>query len=53
MAAPIFGARGECVASISISGPRTRFDDTLDEFARYVRKAGDEISLKLGYRERP
>jgi DNA-binding IclR family transcriptional regulator len=53
VAAPIFGARGECVASISISGPRTRFDDTLDEFGRYVRKAGDEISLKLGYREHP
>ena len=52
VAAPIFDARGECVASISISGPCTRFDDALDEFARNVRKASDEISLKLGYRER-
>ena len=50
VAAPIFDARGECVASISISGPRTRFDDTLEEFAKHVRKASDEISLKLGYR---
>ena len=53
VAAPIFDARGECVASISISGPRTRFDDTLEEFAKHVRKASDEISLKLGYREHP
>lgn len=52
VAAPIFDARGECVASISISGPRTRFsDDTLEDFARRVRKASDEISLRLGYRE--
>lgn len=51
VAAPIFDARGECVASISISGPRTRFDDALEEFANHVRKASDEISLKLGCRE--
>jgi DNA-binding IclR family transcriptional regulator len=52
VAAPIYDARGECVASISIAGPRTRFsDDTLEEFAKHVRKASDEISLKLGYRE--
>jgi DNA-binding IclR family transcriptional regulator len=51
VAAPIFDARGECVASISISGPRTRFDDALEDFARNVRKASDEVSLKLGYRE--
>jgi DNA-binding IclR family transcriptional regulator len=51
VAAPIFDAQGECVASISISGPRTRFDDSLEEFARHVRKASDEVSLKLGYRE--
>lgn len=54
VAAPIFDARGECVASLSISGPRTRFsDDTLEEFARHVSKASDEVSLKLGYREQP
>jgi DNA-binding IclR family transcriptional regulator len=50
IAAPVFDTRGECVASISISGPRTRFsDDTLEEFVRHVRKASDEVSLKLGY----
>ena len=53
MAAPIFDARGECIASISVSGPRTRFDDALEEFARHLRKASDEVSAKLGYRERP
>jgi DNA-binding IclR family transcriptional regulator len=51
VAAPIFGVRGECVASISIAGPRTRFtDETLEEFVRHVRKASEEVSLKLGYR---
>jgi DNA-binding IclR family transcriptional regulator len=50
VAAPIFDARGDCVASLSIAGPCTRFDDALEEFARHVRKAGDEVSLKLGYR---
>ncbi len=54
VAAPIFDARGECVASISVSGPRTRFsDDTVDDFTRHVRKASEEISLRLGYREHP
>jgi IclR family acetate operon transcriptional repressor len=52
VAAPLFNARGECVASISIAGPRTRFsDETLDDFAKHVRKASEGISLKLGYRE--
>jgi hypothetical protein len=32
--------------------PLTRFDDALEDFARHVRKAGDEVSLKLGYRPR-
>jgi DNA-binding IclR family transcriptional regulator len=51
VAAPIFDVRGECVAAISIAGPRTRFsEDTLEEFARHVRKASEEVSLKLGYR---
>jgi IclR family KDG regulon transcriptional repressor len=36
VAAPIFDARGECVASISVSGPRTRFDDTVEEFDKHV-----------------
>ncbi|HSF04977.1 MAG TPA: IclR family transcriptional regulator [Methylomirabilota bacterium] len=52
VAAPLFNARAECVAAISIAGPRTRFnDDTLEEFAKHVSKASEGISLKLGYRE--
>jgi DNA-binding IclR family transcriptional regulator len=54
VAAPIFNARGECVAAISISGPVRRFQgDNLDTLKRHVRKAGEEISAKLGHaRER-
>jgi DNA-binding IclR family transcriptional regulator len=49
IAAPIFGARGECVAAISISGPVRRFQEHLDTLKRHVREAGEEISSKLGY----
>jgi DNA-binding IclR family transcriptional regulator len=52
VAAPVFDARGDCVASLSIAGPCTRFDHALEEFSRRVRKAGDEVSLKLGHRPR-
>jgi IclR family transcriptional regulator, KDG regulon repressor len=54
LAAPIFNAQGECVAAISISGPVRRFHgDNLDALKRHVRKAGEEISAKLGHgRER-
>jgi DNA-binding IclR family transcriptional regulator len=51
IAAPLFAARGECVAAVSIAGPRTRFtDDDLEDFKRHVRKASEEISTKLGHR---
>jgi DNA-binding IclR family transcriptional regulator len=50
VAAPIFNARGECVAAISISGPVARFQgDNLEALKRHVRKASEEISTKLGY----
>jgi IclR family KDG regulon transcriptional repressor len=50
VAAPIFNARGECVAAISISGPVARFQgDNLEALKRRVRKASEEISTKLGY----
>ena len=50
VAAPIFNARGECVAAISISGPMARFEDeNLEALKRRVRKASEEISTKLGY----
>ncbi len=50
VAAPLFNARGECVAAISISGPVARFQgDNLEVLKRHVRKASEEISTKLGY----
>jgi IclR family KDG regulon transcriptional repressor len=50
VAAPIFNARGECVAAVSISGPVARFQgENLDALKRHVCKAGEEISTKLGY----
>jgi IclR family acetate operon transcriptional repressor len=52
VAAPIFDAQGHCIAAVSLSGPRTRVDgETLEELKRYVRKAGEEISSKLGHRD--
>ena len=52
VAAPLFDAGSGCVAAVSIAaGPRTRFtDDNLEDFTRHVRKASEEISLKLGHR---
>ncbi len=51
VAAPIFNGRGECIAAISISGPVKRFqDDNLEVLKRHVRKAGEEVSARLGYR---
>lgn len=51
VAAPVFDARGDCVAAASISGPRTRFtDEELPDIARHVRKAAEELSMKLGHR---
>jgi DNA-binding IclR family transcriptional regulator len=50
VAAPIFNARDECVAAISISGPLARFQgENLDALRRHVRKASEEISAKLGH----
>jgi DNA-binding IclR family transcriptional regulator len=52
LAAPIFDARGECVAAVGLAGPAMRFtDENLEELTRHVRKAAHEISAKLGWRE--
>lgn len=52
VAAPIFDAQGDCVAAVSLSGPRSRVSgEALDELKRHVRKAAEEISSKLGHRE--
>jgi DNA-binding IclR family transcriptional regulator len=50
VAAPLFDARGECVAAVGIAGSRARFTDDLEDFNRHVRKASEEISMKLGHR---
>jgi IclR family transcriptional regulator, KDG regulon repressor len=50
VAAPLFDARGECVAAVGVAGSRTRFTEDIEEFKRHVRKASDEISTKLGHR---
>ena len=50
VAAPIFNAKGQCVAAISISCPVARFEgENLEALKRRVRKASEEISTKLGY----
>ncbi len=42
------------MAAVSTSAPRTRLtEEHMEEFAKRVRKAAEEISLKLGYREQP
>lgn len=54
LAAPIFNASAECVAAVSTSGPRSRLtEECLEDFAKHVRKAAEEISLKLGHRAEP
>ncbi len=50
VAAPIFDGRGDCVAAVSISGPVRRFQgENLEALKRHMRKAGEEISAKLGH----
>jgi IclR family acetate operon transcriptional repressor len=51
VAAPIFGEGGECLAAVGVSGPSLRFqDERLARIEESVRKAGEEISAKLGMR---
>ncbi|PYO29677.1 MAG: hypothetical protein DMD86_14645 [Candidatus Rokuibacteriota bacterium] len=47
---PIFNGREECVAAISISGVKRFQDDSFEALKRHVKKAGEEISAKLGHR---
>ena len=54
VAAPIFGANGEIVAAISVSGPREEVVDekTLAACQADVLHAAQMISAVLGYREK-
>ncbi|MBX6349982.1 MAG: IclR family transcriptional regulator [Clostridia bacterium] len=46
VAAPVFGTRGEVVASVSLGGPDDRLDDAaVSRFAELVRQAAAELSL--------
>ncbi|XVX20146.1 IclR family transcriptional regulator [Actinomycetota bacterium] len=48
-AAPVFGAEGTAVASISVSGPGVRLLESQEEFVAAVRKAAAAVSHRLGY----
>ena len=51
IAAPIFDARGEIIAALTISGPSQRFNDAkMREYATIVTSAANEVSRKMGYR---
>ncbi len=48
--APIFGYKGEPVAAISISFPKSRFtEEYAREFPEMVKKAAADISRQMGY----
>lgn len=51
VAAPIFNARKQAIAAVSISGPSSRLDFArLDEFSAMVKSCTEEVSRQLGYR---
>ncbi len=51
VAAPIFNAREQVIAAISVSGPSTRITrEKLDEFSVLIRRSANEISRQLGSR---
>ena len=50
LASPVMDSQGHVVAAISFSGPVQRLNmDVLEEYARYLKEAAREVSLKLGY----
>lgn len=50
LAAPVFDAGGRCVAALSLAGPSTRLTgDHLEEMKRHLRKAAEDVSLRLGH----
>jgi IclR family transcriptional regulator, KDG regulon repressor len=50
VAAPVFGATREVIASLTISGPTQRFTrDTIEKYSREVVNAANEISRQMGY----
>lgn len=51
IAAPIRDATGDAVAAISVSGPRSRLNSTLDSLIGLVKNAADSISEDLLWSE--
>jgi len=50
IAAPIFDYQGNVIASISISGPITRFTkEKISFYISLIKKAAEDISQSLGY----
>ena len=52
LAAPVFGAGGEVVAALDVSGPSHRLRDRPD-LDRLTRDGAADLSRRLGYRPRP
>jgi IclR family KDG regulon transcriptional repressor len=52
VAAPIFNARKQAIAAISISGPSSRITrEKQNELSQIIKQATQEISRKLGYHQ--
>ncbi len=51
IAAPVFGAEGEVVAALDVSGPSHRLRDRTD-LDRLTREGAADLSRRLGYRAR-
>jgi len=49
VAAPVRGAAGEVIASLSVSGPTFRIEDRLDAVAAEVSRAAQTVSLRMGW----
>jgi IclR family transcriptional regulator, acetate operon repressor len=53
VSAPYFDHRGNVVGSVGIYGPSARVDEQkMLEYSKLVRRAGQEISVVLGFQER-
>ncbi len=49
VAAPVFGARGEAIAAISVSGPSTRFADrNVADFSAAIRRSAADLTSAIG-----
>ena len=52
VAAPIFDSTQKVIGCLSVSGPKFRFPEDTDLFAKLITDAADKISRKLGYHTR-